>query len=633
MTLKSLGMQIQLGHNPGHWCHNPHPSSGDSFVMIDEHGIHEISLDFCGCFAYEFYHSLARCTDNMGLSLIKVSFNCLDCYLAFMCIVHKWQHLQQVKCTNGTDRGELTNLPDGWIYALFIAINANFLDPALNAGWVYFVEETKYKEYLFAQAGERQERSTCVSHSTVNMADTKSSRGLAATGVGTVDCACHDFKLPTGVGDLQNGEKCIFYLNMDYLVFSALVWFTIMMLNNSYDIAYQWLKKLWTRMDFMPTHLHIVHNMMLIYYFIPNFHIGAHIAACQTSYSWNLAKFVGRTDGEAPEQGNWNWKKVVMFGQTLMRKMKDVVKWKREHRDALHKLEGTIQLVLLDEWRLEIERLKHDIANISLHPTNKQQETITNRTNALQRQINSWISIQELYMPIISALCSSTNYNASATKAALKPHHLPLYLPSAIDTPELHHVQAHNALNDICSHLCLCSHMYKFKDKNLCGQAASTHTQNLIACVEAKKDAAVDKYRHAHQALESLGSHLDKPLRNEDVRLMGDFVGEHTQGTGRISWIWLATDIDTSHSENDRLTENDKQLSPVIGVRIEWCKAHTCAVQWSEEVQLLVEEMRHWQAHWWSECTNLSILENPSDQEGLQAHAFCQAALCCSMHH
>lgn len=39
------------------------------------------------------------------------------------------------------------------------------------------------------------------------MADTKSARGLAATGVGTVDCARHEFKLPTGVGDLQKGEK------------------------------------------------------------------------------------------------------------------------------------------------------------------------------------------------------------------------------------------------------------------------------------------------------------------------------------------------------------------------------------------------------------------------------------------
>jgi hypothetical protein len=45
------------------------------------------------------------------------------------------------------------------------------------------------------------------------MADTKSSHGLAATGVGTVDCARHDMKLANGVGDLQKGEKCVEFLS------------------------------------------------------------------------------------------------------------------------------------------------------------------------------------------------------------------------------------------------------------------------------------------------------------------------------------------------------------------------------------------------------------------------------------
>ena len=39
------------------------------------------------------------------------------------------------------------------------------------------------------------------------MADTKANQGLSATGVGTIDCARHNMKLPTGVGDLQKGEK------------------------------------------------------------------------------------------------------------------------------------------------------------------------------------------------------------------------------------------------------------------------------------------------------------------------------------------------------------------------------------------------------------------------------------------
>ncbi|KAG1886230.1 hypothetical protein F4604DRAFT_1514077, partial [Suillus subluteus] len=58
---------------------------------------------------------------------------------------------------------------------------------------------------------------------------------------GLNNCARHDMKLTNGVGDLQKGEK---YINMDYLVFSALLAFTVTMINILYDIACQWHKKL-----------------------------------------------------------------------------------------------------------------------------------------------------------------------------------------------------------------------------------------------------------------------------------------------------------------------------------------------------------------------------------------------------
>ncbi|KAG1792548.1 hypothetical protein EV424DRAFT_1276603, partial [Suillus variegatus] len=185
---------------------------------------------------------------------------------------------------------------------------------------------------------------------------------------------------------------------------------------------------------------------------------------------------------------------------------------------------------------------------------------------------------------------------------------------------ELRWAQAHDALNELCSHLHLCSHMYKFKDKHLRGQAASTCAQNLITGVEAKKDSAVDKYKHAHRALESLSSWVGKrdwqdslrPLKREDVRLMGDCAGGHTQGTGTILWIWL----------NERVQDC---------IHIEWCKARShagCTAQWSEEVELLAEEMRRVLAFLeWRECTVLRLLKKITEQEGLRAYAYHQAAL------
>ncbi|KAG2132113.1 uncharacterized protein EDB93DRAFT_1058419, partial [Suillus bovinus] len=115
-SLKLLGLCVQLGHNLGEKCYNPECAAGDDFVVIDVHGIHEIGLDICGCetaqihykqliraqwfpataisphtaatfapmeffhlltfeskvSAYELYHSIARQTDNTGITPIMV---------------------------------------------------------------------------------------------------------------------------------------------------------------------------------------------------------------------------------------------------------------------------------------------------------------------------------------------------------------------------------------------------------------------------------------------------------------------------------------------------------------------------------------------------------------------------------
>ncbi|KAG1870962.1 hypothetical protein C8R48DRAFT_569320, partial [Suillus tomentosus] len=95
-----------------------------------------------------------------------------------------------------------------------------------------------------------------------------------------------------------------------------------------------------------------------------------------------------RTDGEAPERGwsninrvatstkemgpgsrrdtlddhfgDWNWKKVTALGRTLLRKISDAVKWKREHGEGLAELERTIQPMLILQWRKEVEAWEED---------------------------------------------------------------------------------------------------------------------------------------------------------------------------------------------------------------------------------------------------------------------------------
>ncbi|KAG1766011.1 hypothetical protein EV702DRAFT_1182377 [Suillus placidus] len=135
VTLKDLGLRIQLGHDVGESCLLPIRAFNNDFVLIDTQAIHPIAIYFCGCTkaqshiqqllcmgwfpattsdpkttatfgvlrqfhilsfeskvsAYEFYHSLVRLTDNTGLLKWK------DQYEAFMRMVHEFRHLKMLK--------------------------------------------------------------------------------------------------------------------------------------------------------------------------------------------------------------------------------------------------------------------------------------------------------------------------------------------------------------------------------------------------------------------------------------------------------------------------------------------------------------------------------------------------------
>lgn len=135
------------------------------------------------------------------------------------------------------------------------------------------------------------------------------------------------------------------YINMDYLFFSTLRHSVLDTLNVSYDIACQWHKHLWHRMSAFPLPMQLSRAVKTVSFFVPKFHLPAHIEQCQTSFSFNFKVGVGRTDGEAPERG-WaninpvasstkemgpgarrdtlddyfgdsNWKKVVGLGESM----------------------------------------------------------------------------------------------------------------------------------------------------------------------------------------------------------------------------------------------------------------------------------------------------------------------------
>ena len=104
------------------------------------------------------------------------------------------------------------------------AVSSEEKDPILGSGWGYFVEDTEFKVVL-SEYGDQEEvsfprcslhcgfahrhsqMSNCVGLSAIDHANTKFSKGYAATGIGAVVCARHEFWLANGAGDLQKGER------------------------------------------------------------------------------------------------------------------------------------------------------------------------------------------------------------------------------------------------------------------------------------------------------------------------------------------------------------------------------------------------------------------------------------------
>ena len=134
---------------------------------------------------------------------------------------------------------------------------------------------------------------------------------------------------------------------MDYLFFSSLKGYDLVELVVSYDIVCQWHVNLRERMLALPHSFHIDLDGRKVTFLVPKFHLPAHVAACQTAFSFHLTRGVGNTDGEAPERGwaninplssqtkqmgpgsrrdtidnhfgDWNYKKVIGLGELTIR--------------------------------------------------------------------------------------------------------------------------------------------------------------------------------------------------------------------------------------------------------------------------------------------------------------------------
>ncbi|KAG1797171.1 hypothetical protein EV424DRAFT_1592838 [Suillus variegatus] len=692
-----------------------HPKTAAMFRLL--HHFHILTFESKAS-AFECWQTLSRLSDNSGINRPK------DRYEALLRMIKEWRNLTLLKRfgrghdpegISATQPGSCAvlcpacpqprkNLPQGWedaspekrwLYGIFLAIDANFrlarknvssdaVDPGLRNGWSYVVEEKGYKTFLNEVGKQPQEKSTCTSHNAVNLAETKNSRGLAATGAGTVDCARHNFKL-------TKGEK---YVNMDYLFCSTIQYAKeLLVFNISYDIACQWSKNLQERMRKYPDHIRFNRSNKFITFLVPKFHLPAHILACQITYSHNLIRGMGRTDGEAPERGwaninpvatstremgpgsrrdtlddhfgDFNWKKLTNLGVSLLRKLKVAIPERDQHQRDFHEFDNTLVAERPEEvsrWKIAIEEWEVDMSMTNPFGATTTSESVfhterylTDNDHVAMTQASVRLSLSQneaedlergvdhsLHSEISPTVLISTGIGIEEEQrdiSALGAHSTDLQRSKIQDRM--------NTLQRKVEQWCQVQLLYMPSVSRIRTTRSSSsgtfeekaHEINLLLPSELKQhtrdaDANIRGQRANTRASAVIGKAADRYRRARNaLKNLHETLGEHhwqevfpilEQAHVRsmtLSWIWKTHGVSAA---GEVLTD---------ALRIEWCKARACANRWMEEVQLLLEEMRRvraflsWHAMWWDEQADRRVELPAAETEGIKGYARRQAAL------
>jgi len=244
-------------------------------------------------------------------------------------------------------------------------------------------------------------------------------------------------------------DKLCRYVNMDYAFTSAIRHTDVTILKVSYDIACQWHKALYQRMDKMPTSLQLNlcdHNLTFL---VPKFHLPAHIPSCQWSFSFNWSKGVRRTDGEEPEQGwanlnlaassmkdmgpghhrdtlddyfgDWNWKKLIglgllpfslsiecfspalLLGPSILRKIKEAVPKGNDHRIDFKELSQLLKQKFPEQVALWMQQVEAWEADSSWpNPFEVKSEGEFNFNNTLLLQASHAPTFQGSHKPVFA---------------------------------------------------------------------------------------------------------------------------------------------------------------------------------------------------------------------------------------
>ncbi|KAJ7067733.1 hypothetical protein B0H15DRAFT_794124 [Mycena belliarum] len=316
--------------------------------------------------------------------------------------------------------------------------------------------------------------------------------------------------------------------------------------------------------------------------------------------------------------------------------------------------------------------------------TTYQELEFQKRRNELNRKIDRFRALQDIYMPALRDELQPEQVALLKTNSKKDVESVKLYLPSALpaikranacapgvaDIEErLRLGEATDALETLRDGLRMRTVTNCFKIENITGQRTNTRAQGIQHQIDLKIHASKVRYRYAREAYATLAgpgpwANLLQVLGDEDVRALneraltaeekaeeermrdGGFLNELASGgvaaagvvvTGEgrrtLSWIWYT-------GAAGGMGEREQSAAANEALRAEWCKGKARAARWREEIILLEEEMRRsivssqYMASTWEQRASLRAATEPEGgeelpaelAEGLAGYAFEHAA-------
>ncbi|KAF7982533.1 hypothetical protein HWV62_28158 [Athelia sp. TMB] len=389
--------------------------------------------------AYDFYLSLVHKIDNLGIlrraDEKSTATGPRDRYEQFLTVIRVWRHLTMLKRAGrghdplgimATVEGECAvecpacplpgkNLPRDWklsdesirwIYALILAIDANFKlslkekgildDPALGDGWAHWVPREEFMDYL-RENGGAVEPNYCDSDLKAINTAVRNTKNYKASGAAACLCGRHGFVRKNGLGSLQIGER---YPNIDFIVFCGLVRTILFGLWFSYDIACQWSRNLLKHVLTLPERMQIAPDILKsATKVLPKFHEYNHGYSCQTEYSLNITQHAGRTNAEDPERWwsyinpasmstkemgegsredtlddfarSYNFRKITGFGIFYPPKIEEAIEMRATHQRAFDQFDTMFPVEVTKKWNDKVLAwdADHSCPNPYVEPT------------------------------------------------------------------------------------------------------------------------------------------------------------------------------------------------------------------------------------------------------------------------